>query len=147
VGDLEHAALALQVRKRRFAADVGDVLAKDDHLLVPRHLLVQARVQEVHHRLGIAGRPRLGVERIRGRIDLRRVDVVGGALRRRYGGGEGGVGGLVDLAIGILAQAGEILGRRHPVRDQAGGKADQRIALRVRLTLRDRPVVGLVVAQ
>ena len=56
VGDLEDAALALDRGQALLAAAVGHVLAEDDDRRVARHLVVQAGVQQVDHRLGVARR-------------------------------------------------------------------------------------------
>ena len=83
VGDLEDAALALDLVEARLAGAVGHVLAEDDDARVARHLVAQAGVEQVDHRLGVALGDGLGGEAARGRIDVGRVDVERGALRGR----------------------------------------------------------------
>ena len=48
-GELEDAALALDLGQRLFAAGVGHVLAEDDDARVAAHLVVQAGVDQVGH--------------------------------------------------------------------------------------------------
>ncbi len=56
-GELEDAALALDLGERVFAAGVGHVFAVDDDARIAAHLVVQAGVDEVGHgaRLGALG--------------------------------------------------------------------------------------------
>ena len=60
VGDLEHAALALDLVERLLAGAVGDVLAEHHDALVARHLVAQAGVDEVDHGLEAAAPPGAG---------------------------------------------------------------------------------------
>ena len=82
-GDLEDAALALHLAEVLLAAGVGHVLAEDDDARIARHLVLQAGVEQVHHRGRVAGELRivLGVELLGGRIDVGRVDVLVDACR------------------------------------------------------------------
>ncbi len=63
VGDLEHPPLALHLVQALLAGAVRHVLPEDHDPRVPRHLVVQARVEQVHHRLGGAVGDRLGGRR------------------------------------------------------------------------------------
>src|SRR5207249_11570619 len=52
--DLEDTALALDVLQMLLAAHVGHVLAEHHDARIPRHLVLQAGVEQVDHRGGIA---------------------------------------------------------------------------------------------
>src|SRR5881398_1821443 len=88
--DLEDTALALDVLQMLLAAHVGHVLAEHHDARIPRHLVLQAGVEQVDHSGGIAPELRVvfRVELLGGGIDLGRVDVQQGRLRLRLGRSE-----------------------------------------------------------
>ena len=136
VGDLEDAALALDLGEARFARAVGHVLAEDHDARVARHLVVQARVEQVDH--GLRARPAAAARCAKAaerRVDVGRVDV---AQRALAGSGSGAASaasrGRVHLAVDLLAEPRE-LGRRWRRPPRAGGAGRQR-AGRARRPLR-----------
>ena len=69
------------------AAGVGYVLPEDHDPGIPRHLVLEAAVEQVDHRGRIAGEARivLGIELLRGGIDVRRIDVLVDRVERGLG--------------------------------------------------------------
>ncbi len=150
VGHLEDAALALDLVERTLARAVGDVLAEDDDRRVAAHLFMKGAVDVVEHRLLarlLEARVGLGVERLRGRVDVGRVDpqrrAPGLGLRR----GERAVRGVVDLGVDLLLELLELLGRQHVVRHERVGEREQRVAPQLVGDLRFGPVELLVVGE
>ena len=54
VGDFEDSALAFHLGQIAFMAAVGNVLAENHDARIASHLILQAGIDEIHHRLGLA---------------------------------------------------------------------------------------------
>ena len=119
--DLEHPALPLHLLEILLPARVGHVLAVHENAWVPRHLVFEAAVQQIHHRRGI---PRelgvvFGVELLGGGVDVGRVDVEQRRLGLGLGRGERHVGHDLHFLV-HLSLDGLDLGRGgDPLGDQA----------------------------
>src|SRR6266511_1562123 len=146
---LEHAALPLHVLEVPLAADVGHVLAEHENAPVARHLVLEAAVQEIDHRRGIARELRvvLGVELLGRGVDVRRVDVEQRGLWFRLRGGERHVGRDADLLVHVPPDRLELRLGGDSLGDQPFGKRDEAIPLRLLLPLRGRLVQHLVIRE
>ena len=146
VGDLEDAALAGHRRQRVRSAAVGHVLAEDDDPRVARHLVLERAVDGRDHRVGSALGRRLGGEGAGGGIDVGRVDVERDRVGRRLGREHGSFGGVVHLAVDVVANRGELLLGRELLGLEQLGELDDRIARRLFRPL-DRRLVELLVVR
>ena len=112
-GDFEDAALAFHLFEILLARAIGDVFAKDHDALVARHLVVKARVDQIDHRLRSASvllvrrRDALvcGVEVLRSRIDIGRVDVQSRGFFRGLWRGQGFIGRAVYFVVDFFGDA------------------------------------------
>jgi hypothetical protein len=77
-GHLEYAALPFDVTQVLLPAAVGHVLPENHDPGVPRHLVPKADIQQVDHGGRVAGELGVvfGIELLRGRVDVRGVDVL-----------------------------------------------------------------------
>ena len=66
---LKTAALPLDLPEHLVAGGVGDVLPEDDDARIAPHLVLHARVQEIHHRGRLPGRDGLARKRRARRVD------------------------------------------------------------------------------
>ena len=147
VRDLEDAALAGHGRQRARSAAVGHVLAEDDDARVARHLVLERAIDRRDHRVGPAVRRRASGKRVGGRIDVRRIDVKRDRVGRRLGRLHRPFGRVVDLAVDLVTNGGELLFGGEPFGLEKLGEPDDRIARRFRRTLVRRLVQLLVVRQ
>ena len=103
LGDLEHAALALEPAgsQLRVARGIRNVLAKDDNALVAPHLVVHTDIDQVQHRTfgGVCGALGLDCEDRIGRPQILRVDVLENRSRLRQHGSKGAIAGALNLII------------------------------------------------
>ncbi len=100
-GDLEDAALALHRRQVLLPAGIGDILAKDDDPRVAGHFVLEAGIEQVDHRGGLAGEARrvLGIERRGGRVNVRGIDPIVDGVERGLRRGKGGIGRQANLLV------------------------------------------------
>ena len=143
-GQLEDAALALHLLLAQIllAAAVGHILAEHHDALVALHLVLEAGVDEVGHRLLAAGRlggqrrtNRLGLKRRRRGIEIGRIQILHvrpGLGKRRRNRFVGGVLHFVGQVEFHLVQLGFV---ENALAQQEGAEARDRIALDFRLAL------------
>ena len=147
---LKDAALALDLVKILLTRTVSDVLAENDDPLVTLHLLVQAAIDQIDHRAGVAVEfgTVLGVKQLTvGRVDIGRKYVAvrrfGGRLRRF----DGDVGGGRDLGVDLVSERFELLGRGDALGHQKLGKFSDRIGSDLGLEFVNRAIELFVVGQ
>src|SRR5438445_3504854 len=148
-GDLEDPALALDLLEELLAAAVRHVLPESEDARIAGHLVLEAGVEQVHHRGGIAGEPGivLGVELLRGGVDVGRIDVEQRGLGARLGRREGDVRGDLHFLVHLRADRLELGLRGDALAHEALGEGDHAVTLRLLLALPRRPVEDLVVGE
>ena len=106
VGDLEDAALALDLVQAVLPGAVRHVLAEDDDARIAGHLVVEARVEQVHHRLRGPALGGLGRES-RPTRDRRSREYTWRVALSALGAGraEGRLGGDRDLPVDLVSRS------------------------------------------
>ena len=108
VRDLEDAAFAGDDVQNLRAAGVGDVFAEHDDARIARHLVLERAIDRADHRVGLAVRRGGGVERRRRRIHVRRIDPEPGRVFRRLRRLQREGGGVVQLAVDLGGNRGQV---------------------------------------
>ena len=136
VGDLEDAALALDLgRGSSSRRAVGHVLAEDHDARVARHLVVQAGVQEVHHRLRVARGVRARVRKASRGRGRRRASRRGACALSGSGAGAAraaSAAAFTSRSTSVAQRAAAPPRWRRPRPRGACGEGDEGVAPRVR---------------
>jgi len=147
VRELEHSALALDLGQRLLAGGVGDVLTEHDDARVAAHLVVQRQVDEVDHGARIPLVRGFRVERVRGGVDVGRVDPALRRLARLRGPApvQRPVGRVLELRVDLGADLLQLLLGRHLLAHESPRERDQRVAGLLLLDLVGGPIEALIV--
>ena len=102
--NFENAAFALDLSQRFFARAISDVFAECDQARIAFHLSVQATIDQIDHRAGIAAEFNdvFGIKLRRSRIDGWRIDKIQNCLGRRLWTGQREVGSFVDGRVDFV---------------------------------------------
>ena len=145
VRHFENAALAFYLRQFIFVAAVGDVFAENQHARVASHLILQAGIDEIHHRLWLSMKFRRVVEVLRSRIHARRIDVPEHGIGRHRLSPKGFVRSLTNLILDRCLDFFQLLFRDQLFKLKELGQTGHGVALRLLLAHFLRFVEPLIV--
>ena len=147
MGDFEDPALAFHLGQIAFMAAVGNVLTENHDARIASHLILQADIDEIHHRLGLAVKLRRMIKVFGSGIHAGGVNVLKNGFRRDRLGRQGQVGRLANFMLNGRLDFLQLLFRNPLFLRQEPGEERHGVALRLLLTHFLRLIKPLVVGK
>ena len=147
MGDFEDPALAFHLGQIAFMAAVGNVLTENHDARIASHLILQADIDEIHHRLGLAVKLRRMIKVFGSGIHGGGVNVLKNGFRRDRLGRQGQVGRLANFMLNGRLDFLQLLFRNPLFLRQEPGETRYGVALRLLLTHFLRLIKPLVVGK